>query len=65
MSSLPRASCLYVGHDTKTRKVFLALEGLTREQFECWEPPIAQLKGTLSSIEDIRSVIGSCAGQHL
>ena len=64
MSSLPQASCMYVGHDTKTRKVFMAIEGLTQEQFENWDPPIAQLKGTLSSIEDIRSVIVSCAGQY-
>ena len=63
MSSLQGASCLYVGHHVKLKKVFMAIEGLTREQFEQWDPPVAQLKGIPDS-KDIFSVIVSCAGQH-
>ena len=63
MSSMPRANCLYVGHNLKTKKVFIAVEGLARKTFESWDPPIAQLKGIPSS-GDILSVIVSCAGQH-
>ena len=61
VSSLPRGTCLYVGHNVKIKKVFVAIEGLTRELFESWNPPIAQLRDIPSS-KDILSVIVSCAG---
>ena len=63
MNSLSGASRLYVGHNMKTQKVFMAIEGLTREAFQRWDPPIAQLKGIPSST-GILSVIVSCAGQQ-
>ena len=63
MSSLPEARCLYVGHNMKIKKVFIAIEGLSREQFEQWEAPVPQLRG-IASGKDILSVMVSCSGQH-
>ncbi len=63
MSSLPEARCLYLGHNMKIKKVFIAIEGLSREQFEQWEAPVPQLRG-IASGKDILSVMVSCSGQH-
>lgn len=62
LSSLPDAGCLCVNHNRKLRKVFIALEGLTRDQFEAWQPPMAQLRD-IPSCSGILGVIVSCVGQ--
>ena len=41
-----------------SRMVFIALEGLSLEQFGAWKPPIAQLR----DIPNSHGVIVSCAG---
>ena len=61
LGSLPQASCISVGHNRDVKYVFIAVEGLSREQFEAWEPPLAQLR-SIPSGDDIIGAIVSCAG---
>ena len=62
MDSLPGAHCLAVRHNEKvSKKVFIALEGLSQEQFEAWKPPIDQLR----AIHNGQGVIVSCAGADM
>ena len=59
LDSLPGAHCLDVRHNERvSKKVFIAVEGLSQEQFEAWEPPIDQLRALPSG----HGVIVSCAG---
>ena len=59
LDSLPGAHCLAVRHNERvSKKVFIALEGLSLQQFEAWKPPIAQLR----DIPNSHGVIVSCTG---